>query len=397
MRDCILHLADLHIGATVTEKLRELDVQTFDRFADSRHTFPARLADWIGQPNCRVGLVLIAGDLFHNHQPPTEAAAATRRDLAKIAAVVPLITVPGNHDEYSYADCIYRHDRATWPGILAAEPQPAEVWRGSLESGAQVAVTAATYEAGKSRPGTVVELPEAAAGHFCTAVLHGTASDRFSELVVEGERCFKVAHRQAAEAGYRYLALGHIHARSQWTTARCTAVYPGPPVGPSPSDPGAGTLTLAEPGASGAGLHLVDDPDLIGWQWDVHHLDVAPGEEPHELAQRIDGSLARQQRRVAVLELTGSVDRGGFETELQQLLLQAGRTVLVESRAVSLTPPPDLPVLLEEESLIGEFARMWKQWCIEERPDEPHANVVLREGLAAMRRSDGPQRPRRER
>ena len=396
MRDCILHLADLHVGAPVTEKLKDLDAATFDAFSRSRDGFLARLADWISLPECRVGLVVIAGDLLHSHQPPEKTADAARRAVAKMVATVPVVTVPGNHDEYSYADCIYRSKQPPWPGELATQTQPHEVWRGELDGcgsngGAKVAVTAVTYEAGKSRPGAVVKfpdavLPDATEDHFCLAAVHGTADDHFGSVVVEGERCFTVSHAQVAKAGYRYLALGHIHARGQWTIGRCTAVYPGPPVGPSPSDPGSGTLTLAEPGASGAGVHLVDEHDLIGWRWDVRALDVAPGEEPRHLVQRFNDTLTCEDHRVPVIELSGSVDREGFQTELQQLLLEAGRPVLVETRSVRLAPPPDLPVLLQEESLGGEFARAWQAWCKEEEPDESHAARVLREGFAALGR-----------
>ena len=86
------------------------------------------------------------------------------------------------------------------------------------------------------------------------------------------------------------------------------------------------------------------------------------------------------------MELTGSVDREDFDAELQQLLVEAGRTVLVGSRGVSLAPPPDLEVLLEEESLAGEFVRGWQQWRRAEQPDEAHAARVLREGFAALQR-----------
>lgn len=386
MRDCILHLADLHLGAQVSEKLRELDAGSFDSFSRSRDALPERLADWIGESESRVGLVVIAGDLFHSHRPSDQVADRARAALARIAAAVPLVTVPGNHDEYSYAECIYRRSGSRWPGELATAAQPAETWRGELDGGAQVSVTAVTYEAGKSRPGTAVQFPPAPKDRFCVAVVHGTASDHFSGLIVEGERCFTVSHRQVSEAGYRYLALGHIHARSQWTIGRSTAVYPGPPVGPSPSDPGSGALTLVEPGSSGHGVHLVDDADLIGRRWDEHGVDVAPGEGPGELAERLCAGLVHEDRLVPVVRLGGSVDREGFAGELQQLLLESGLVVLVESGGVSLAPPPDLEVLLKEQSLAGEFARAWDGWRKAEQPDEVHAVRVLREGFAALGR-----------
>lgn len=382
MRDCILHLADLHLGAPVTGKLQELDAGSHGEFQRSRDGFLARLADWIATPECRVGLVIIAGDLFHHHQPPDDVAARTRRALARVAATVPVVTVPGNHDEYSYARCVYR--QGPWPGRLITSAEPDEAWQGELEDGSRVVVTAVTYEAGKARPGATVRFPATDPNRFGVAVAHGTVSDYFSGVVLEGERCFTIDHQQVADADYRYLALGHIHARNQWTIGNCTAVYPGPPVGPSPSDHGSGLLTLVQPGPSALPLHTVNDPDLLGWRWDVRRVDVGPGERPQELAERLDRTLPREARRVLAVELTGSVDREQFAGELQQLLAQAGRAVLIEGRAVSLTPPPDLQVLLEEQSLAGEFVRRWQQWREADQPDEAHAVRVLREGFAAL-------------
>ncbi len=384
MRDCILHLADLHLGAPISEKLRQLDAASCDAFGRSRDDLPARLADWIDAPECPVGLVLIAGDLFHHHQPPDELADRTRRALAKIAADVPVVTVPGNHDEYSYAQCVYR--RGHWPGQLVTATEPAEVWRGELEGGRPVVVAAVTYEAGKARPGGSVQFPAVEADRFGVAVVHGTVSDYFSGVVVEGERCFTISHRQVAEAGYRYLALGHIHAQNQWTIGNCTAVYPGPPVGPSPADCGSGRLTVLRSGASALPLQTVDDAGLLGWRWDEQSVQVAPGETSQELAERLARALPCEDHRVPVVQLSGSVDREDFETELQRRLLEAGRRVLVEGRSVSLAPPPDLDVLLEEESLAGEFVRRWRQWQESEQPQQAHAAAVLREGFAALKR-----------
>jgi len=381
MRDSILHLADLHLGAPAAPQVEELDAGLAAELRRSRDGLLGRLAAWIARPESRVGLVLIAGDLFHGYRPPEEVEQAARTALAQMAACVPVVTVPGNHDEYSYAECVYR--RGTWPGRLATSPEPAEVWRGELDGGTQLSVVAATYEAGKVPPGGTVRFPPVDPHLVGVALVHGTMDEYYPGLA---DRCFRIGHAQAAEAGYRYLAAGHIHAAGQWTSGDCLAVYPGPPVGPSPADRGSGSLVLGEFPEGRARCRRIDDPALLGWRWWFERVRVEPGETPEQVAERLWPALPAEDRQLSVVELAGSINSEDFDRQLQQAILARGRKIVVEAAGAIWAPPPDLATLRDEQTLSGEYVRMWEAWREAERPDETHAARVLHEGLAALRR-----------
>src|SRR5438128_7423871 len=90
MRDSILHLADLHLGAPVAARLDELLPTAHAKLERSRNTFLIRLADWVAAPENRVGLVLLAGDRFQHHPPTEQLANTARLARGRIATVVPV-------------------------------------------------------------------------------------------------------------------------------------------------------------------------------------------------------------------------------------------------------------------------------------------------------------------
>lgn len=378
MRDCLLHLADLHLGAPVSARLQLLDPGLHQAMQRSRDSLLSRLAAWIADPLSRVGLVLIAGDLFHTYRPEADLASRARAALAQIAAQVPVVTVPGNHDEYSYADGVYR--QGAWPGILVKEAEPHEVWRGELDEAGSWGVCSAAYVAGAVPPGSRLVFPPV--DRRAVALAHATLSDHFSGLA---DRCFQLEHKQVATAGYRYLAAGLIHKSQRWRHGDCEALYPGPPVGPSPSDPGSGSLALVEMRPNALRIQRVEEPELLGHRWLCRAVQVAPGEKPPQVAQRCLPLLADDPRQIAVLSLEGSVDSEDFAAQMQARLLELGRTAVVEMADVILAPPPDLETLLQEQTLAGEFARAWRDWRRENKPHADYAARVLHEGLDALR------------
>ncbi len=217
MRDTILHLADLHLDASPEARL---DDAVRARLLEARRGILRALASWIARDESRIGLVLLAGDLFDRHDPPQELVSEALAALTEIARLVPVVTVAGNHDEYSYAQCVYR--RGDWPGVLVTTPEPQLVWKGALGE-SLCAVVAATYQAGKVSPSQQLRLPfraeilgEGAAPGILIGLFHGTLADHFPEDFLKSERCFWLSHQEAAKAGYDYLDLGHFHTRREW-------------------------------------------------------------------------------------------------------------------------------------------------------------------------------------
>lgn len=390
MRDQILHLADLHLGAPLPAALAEDFPQSAQSLGRSREELLERIAAAVLDSASRIGMVLVAGDLFHRYDPPEETVQRVRRALARLSSVVPVIIVPGNHDELSYSRCVYR--QGDWPGVVVRNATPAEVFSGTLESGLNVSIVSAAFEAGKVPPGSLIELPPAPEKDFTIAALHGTVVDHFSEMIAEGERCFRVSHARAAQAGYHYLALGHFHRRSSWAIGGCRAAYPAPVVGAWPDDPGAASLLVIEPTSSAPRLITWNDPEVVGTAWRHMPTKLEADATPAELAQRITEEFAGDSSGmvIPVIELAGSVSRESFADELRRELIAASRPAVVIDRKLSVHAPVDIEQAAREPTLRGEFVRQWQSWCQRETPDSETAQWALTEGILALRQQSQP-------
>ena len=75
------------------------------------------------------------------------------------------------------------------------------------------------------------------------AAFHGTLGDSL------GERSLPLDPAALGQAGYHYVALGHIHKPGEVRMGRGLAVYPGAVEGKGFDDPGTGQFTIASRGA----------------------------------------------------------------------------------------------------------------------------------------------------
>lgn len=398
MRNRILHLADLHLGAAVDGDLPDHAAQ---KLRDCRDGFLDRLADYLAQPDCPIGLVLIVGDLFDRHDPPEELETRIRRVVAASARSVPVITVPGNHDELSYRDCPYR--RGDWPGVLVRNPLPEVVWHGPIEPDGYLVVVSAAYEAGKTRPGTELRFPtvrELRASHAFpeharfVAAAHATVTDYFGGRVVEGERCFRVSHRHVADAGYDYLALGHIHRSRSWRAGSCQAVYPGPVVGPTASDPGTGTwVSVRVTPTSLIAEASPAPPMVVPTRWNVVEEHIAPEEPVPSILERIARRVTGGGDHPTIVRLQGRTSHSDLCGELRRGLADAGLSAVIREDDLEVLPEADADQLAREESLTGCFVRKWRAWVEAAKPDQSLAWAALLEGLQALGWKEGGDGP----
>ena len=395
-RNRILHLADLHVGAQPPESLRTTFPQLAERLAAGRNRFWDRLACWLESPECPVGMVLVAGDLFDHHSPPADVAEPVMHALARICARgIPVVTVPGNHDEYSYPKAIYRQRQ--WPGRLVTNWAVEEVLYvdpGELFS-RPIRVFSACFRVGHNSPGQFVDLPQAPQDSFNILLLHGTVADPglLSSELVESERCFRISLGEAAARGFHYIALGHIHRFKQWTFPGAVAVYPGPPIGPSPNDPGSGQLVLVseadtEPGDNQiprATVHQLAPPEVLDCRWTVLKFEVTPLDGPEDLLARIRPRVPQDQETVLAAMVVGQTGSPNFIADCQNLLIQEGLPVLLLAEEVQTIPSLDVELLAREQSLLGEWIRRWQDWQQRENPDPQFAQLVLWEALRSFR------------
>ena len=240
----ILHLADLHLGSGHDY----LGVDAAKRAAETDSVLD-RIADWITAcESTDVGAILIAGDLFQTPWPDEDLVTRVVRALDRIRqAGIDLITVPGNHDEWTYADGVFRKWASSWPGTLVRNTEPEVVATLEIE-GYKVEVVSCTFHQGRNPPSSGWKNPltdKRTTGVRRIGLFHGTL-DRLGGIITEGERAFTLDFQRLAGWGLDYLALGHIHKRQTLREDDCIAVYPGPIEGRGFDDTGYPQLCLID-------------------------------------------------------------------------------------------------------------------------------------------------------
>lgn len=228
----ILHLADLHLGYRPSQP--DVPSEVFEE----RDKVLEQAVDVAIQR--QVHLVLMAGDLFDDYKPPEPLVENVLRSLNRLQhGGTLLITVPGNHDEYTYHDSVYRKYRDRWPGLLVTNPMP-EIVHSFTIGDTQLHIVSMAYTAGYtdvSQP--LRKFPEAPGDGVTIAVLHGTIDSLFNN-----ERSLPLDKDALARSGYRYIALGHIHISKRYDLGDAVAYYPGMVAGKGFSDPGVGSFSL---------------------------------------------------------------------------------------------------------------------------------------------------------
>jgi DNA repair exonuclease SbcCD nuclease subunit len=231
----ILHIADLHLGFAH----RYLGERAAARAEEAVQTLE-RLVDWALDSDHEVGAVLIAGDLFETHEPDSRLLGRVLSTLKRIpAGGRALVTVPGNHDEYSYPESVYRQHVRTWPGTLVTAPTLTPAATFELD-GQPVSVHSLAFTAGLSEKVLTLPPVDDASGDDAIriALLHGTLDADPSD------RTYRIDSATLARGDFAYAALGHIHKPAESRFGDGLAVYPGTLNGKGFDDPGTAELVL---------------------------------------------------------------------------------------------------------------------------------------------------------
>ncbi len=240
----ILHIADLHLGF----EHKYLGSHSAQRAEEAVQTLE-RIVDLVLDETNRIEAVLIAGDLFETHDPDPLLTGRVVSTLKRITSSErTLVTVPGNHDEYSYPQSIYRSHHRNWPGTLVTNPQPGRVTSFKLDN-QTVSVYSMAYTAGLS-PRRVRKLIEST--HDETSTRGDAADDEIRIALLHGtldadpsDRSFRIDSDAFQQGGFSYAALGHQHRPSNTRFGDCVAVYPGILCGKGFHDPGTDQLVVA--------------------------------------------------------------------------------------------------------------------------------------------------------
>lgn len=229
----ILHLADLHLGRSHS--------YLGDKAPDRRREADGilrRVVDCVlgEQPDIRA--VVIAGDLFDSYRPDETLVGEVMdwlRSLVEAGRTV--ITLPGNHDELSYPDCVYWRRRDRWPGVLVTSPEWTKVATVKTGEG-PCHFYGLAYRAGMTPETLEPKIPREPDG-LHVAILHASVD-------LPGEdRSIRASSGDLARLGVDYVALGHVHKPREFRFPSGPAVYPGLIEGSGFDDSGCRELTIA--------------------------------------------------------------------------------------------------------------------------------------------------------
>ena len=367
----ILHLADLHLGF----EHRYLGDRAGKRQQETVQTLE-RVVEWATDDRNDIGAVLIAGDLFETHdvQDPRLVGSVISTLRRVPASGRALVTVPGNHDEYSYPESVYRAHAGGWPGVLVTQPLPEVVARFEL-GGAPCAVISLAYTAGLS-PSVLPALPAAdRSGEIRIAALHGTLD------ATPADRSYRIDSAALSAAGIAYAALGHIHMPSESRYGGGVAVYPGTLNGKGFDDPGVAELvTVAFPG----GVARIDRVPFP-----VRPIETRPIDLSHyDTTETLLTDLEAEAHANLVLRLRPFGPRpADFDAEyLLGRLKDAVFHVELDDQSINV-PPEEIERLAQQRTIQGLFVRLMRE-RMAEAGDDPLAveglRMALLKGLAAF-------------
>jgi exonuclease SbcD len=358
----ILHLADLHLGF----EHRYLGERAGQRAEEAVQTLE-RVAEWAVDDRNDIGAVLIAGDLFETHEPDAQLTGRVITTLRRITgAGRELVTVPGNHDEYSYPESIYRARAATWPGVLVTQPAPEAAARFELD-GAPCTVFAMAYTAGLS-PTVLPALPPAdQVDEVRIAVLHGTLD------AAPADRSYRIDSATLSAGGIAYAALGHIHTPSETRLRGGVAVYPGTLNGKGFDDPGVEELVTVSFAAGTPRVERVPFP--------VRPIESRPIDLAHfETTEEILDHLEAQAQSNLILRLRPFGPRpSGFDAEyvlgrLKDLFFH----VEINDQSIDV-PPEEIEQLAQQRTIQGLFVRIMRERLAEADGDPAAFENIRRE------------------
>jgi len=214
----ILHLADLHLGASPTF----LGQLAQERRKDYLDAFQ-RAIDYATDPKNAIDVVLIVGDLFDMARPSADIVEFARRQLARLQQVgIPVIVAPGNHDGIGMPESAYGNP--TLSGLMRIVRSPrVEPFETLMVNGEEVHIYGMAWDIQSKGPFDTFTKSER--GGYHVALIHGTL---LGSLFSEGHsREVPLDLEQLGKTGMDYIALGHIHKFQQKEIGRTVVVYPG--------------------------------------------------------------------------------------------------------------------------------------------------------------------------
>ena len=359
-----LHAADFHLDSAFGALP---DRQAAERRRESRELL-FRLADHANERG--IGLVLLAGDLFDSASPFRETGEQLSAALGRMEARV--FIAPGNHDWYGPGS----------PWETAAWPENVHVFRENALTAAEapelgLVVHGAAFTGQEQPESLLAGFTAPADGKIHVGLLHG-------ELDGAEGRYDPLRREEVAASGLHYLALGHVHKRTEpLTLGRTVCAWPGCPEGRGFDE--LGEKGFYEGTVSDDGRVSLTVVPFARHRYEILEVDVT-GKDPRAAVEAaLPPDTAGDLYRIL---LTGeTVEGGAGAAGLQEAL--ADRFYALEVRDHT-RMAEDLWRRAEEDSLRGLFLRELRsrREAAEDEAARAEIDLAARFGLAALDHRD---------
>ena len=353
----ILHCADVHIGAsesflgTLSARRRTETLLTFEKILDTAL-------------EKEVDIVLIAGDLFDSNKIEKEFAERVFAAIARIAPI-PVVIAAGNHDPLT----------ADSPFTTRRLPENVHIFPGEYSCISFDSLQLRVY--GKSFTGVYMHGDEqfnlpVPQDDFCNiAVLHGdTSGDINSDY--NG-----ITQNFIASTGLDYIALGHIHRRSELQKCGSTYYdYPGCPEGQGFDELGVKGVYLATVQKGACELDFIP---MSRRQHLAVKIDISSCGDPAEIAPFIISKLKEIpdfQENLYKIILKGSIPEN-FNIPLAEIASRIASEVYFVKLRDNTAIAVDFDTLSHENSLKGIFVRKMLEKQQKATDDEERSKLRL--------------------
>lgn len=357
----ILHCADLHLDSPF-DSLPENKAAIMRNEQRALLLFIADIAN-----QRKADIVLMAGDLLDSTVAYYETTDALKEALSRINAKV--FISPGNHDFFC----------STSPYFFTDFPENVHIF--------------------KNQSVECIELPELNCRVYGAAFVSSASSSLLNTFTAEddnavnimcihgnlmGDSYNRITTANIAASNLDYLALGHIHARSEVAQAGNTYfAYPGCPQGRGFDELGDKGIYFGEVSKGSVNLEFIPTCRRRYFETEI---DVSSFENTLSAAEAALSGI--DSRDIVRVVLTGETDEEIDTTAISEKLSSKAFHLVVRNKTQHRR---DLWEGLSEDTLRGSFLRIMRR-KFESAADDDERNIViaaLKYALAAMDNREG--------
>ncbi len=375
----ILHLADLHLGwepRNLPDDKRKQRRQERDRLLE-------KTVDFALKRESETQVVLIVGDLFENYNPEEKLVRHVMDQLSRLTrAGLQVVTVPGNHDEITYRESVYRRYGDNWPGTLVRNPNPD--LSVTLEvNGSKLHIYSLAYTGGLTNVSGLQKFPRNEEEGIHLAAFHGSL-----DWTGIADRSLPLDSSLLAQAEYDFIALGHYHSHIEKKAGSAKVLYPGAIEFKTFHDRGTGYLSNVKLDDKLKGSNVRIETYSVDVRENFSKkIDLSNYENPEELRQACS-NFADEEAMVQIT-LTGT-PRFPVNPEILEDELAPYFFYLEVKSEASYFDESFLESIASEPTVRGAYVRRMREKQKEAATDQEKdvMEQALLKGLAALEGSD---------